>query len=74
MHDSLIHFLVDKFFNKNFKVNLQLRDLALIFLEYSFIKSKSYIETIFILLGSIYSMHFNPIHDFCCGDIRSVIR
>lgn len=53
MHDSLIHFLVDKFFNKNFKVNLQLRDLALIFLEYSFIKSKSHIETIFIPLGSI---------------------
>lgn len=54
MHDSLMHFLVtSEFFNKNFKVNLYLRDLALIFLEYSFIKSKSYIETIFIPLGSI---------------------
>ena len=41
------------FFNKNFKVNLQSWDLALIFLEYSFIKSKSYIKTIFIPLGSI---------------------
>ena len=71
MHDSLMHFLVNEFFNKNFKVNLWLRDLALIFLEYSFIKSKSYIETIFVRL---YSIHFNPIHDFCCGDIRSVIR
>lgn len=43
MHDSLMHFLVNEFFNKNFKVNLWLRDLALIFLEYSFTKSKSYI-------------------------------